>query len=1464
MAQRLINIGVVGNDGTGDSIREAFRQTNQNFTELYALFGIGGEFNFTDLDDGPSELGQNKIPVSNSEGSRLLMKSLIGGTAIDITQTDTSITISSEASKVYNDTAPRLYNSMDANGKAIINLKYPLDPLTQEGIAFYTSLKNQYELSGTLSEVAGTIAANKQFVEDTVNNATCSIINLYVATTGTDTSTSPYKGRSKAFAFRSIRAASAYAKTLVDAYTRSLSSFKNTLTYTFNDVIDNVTIDAIVLNQNEIEITIVDGPIDQGIYPNNMLLPGKYLRGKTSNALAILKSYDSVAANTKIYAQVVSGTFVEDEELEYGYSRNSLHITIHVESGTYEEEFPIVVAENVTIIGDENNVVIVPTDTTISSDLYFYRSTTFDGLTIGSTVYHNHYDGLENYQVDAFLLNNGSIIKNLTLKESNAFLAVLDPGAIILYTYPQVINCKTIAKTTNNKNFAGGVYADGFAGRVPFTVVGKTSNTELTVINVNKSPNVQTLFSYLNSLYKVDNVIIDGDGSGTVYLNSVTPYSSTISVSFTPYFETAGEKTIIVKNCDFYNDYGYGVIANNGSKCVVIDTNTEFCFVGLGSFNGGNITSEGSTSSFGIYGLYARGYNTYIPTNTAKLTDNSIQKAVIYRPNDNGSTYKDTNANFGAQGASKFVIINYDYVPYPGSEVEIYHSTAGRTYYNIAFVELTTDTGSLANPTKMAICYLNSIGNEKVLAETLVDGKYVLIRNKKTVKVQELSDSFEVKGTVACRLNTGSEYYSLTSLSTAYYLDKVRTDSGYGTKETLGSGIKLIHITNELYYIPVTVISASGTEVIINQLSSYLASKIIGYQLCYLTTNGNTQVSTTIDQYTESSGVYKLIVANTVSSFSGVVYCGPKAHTVQVPELFNIYYNASTIIAQSHTFNNIGSGGIVSSNIPNDILGDPVTSLIDPNLLTSTSNTYELEGGRIYSTGMDLDGNYNIGNVISIDQKSKNVSFLHDTSIKNINGFGFTTGAVVNEFSTDDSFASNRNNVIPTESAIRTYIDRRLGLTHNQTLTTSNLVIAQGFIARSGQLAMLGNLDLGSYKITNLATPVLNTDGANKYYVDDKAQIRKLSDTNISNLQNNNILLYYNNKWNNASVIGDVSVSTNDGRTAYFTLESGVITNDNVATNANISYTKLNLRLASTAQTGVCYFNNSHFEVNEFGRVSLLNQAEYDPNSLLGNLDTITAAPEFVTFSDAVLYGDGLQHGLFNDPLAAIGSKGLMTVVQTGPGFVNTYEITKYSVEATANYIVQRDSVGAIKANSLYLNTSKVLNYNNGTLELFTPGALKFMSAYGTSVNSSTISLSGQFVLTAGSTFQATYADIAEYYEADGEYTPGTVMIFGGTKEVTLSTLYADSRVAGVVTEHPSYVLNTTCRLPRACVALTGKVKVNVTGKVKKGDILITSNVPGYAISNKVKLEPGIIIGKALEDHEADGRGTIYASIMRS
>jgi len=133
----------------------------------------------------------------------------------------------------------------------------------------------------------------------------------------------------------------------------------------------------------------------------------------------------------------------------------------------------------------------------------------------------------------------------------------------------------------------------------------------------------------------------------------------------------------------------------------------------------------------------------------------------------------------------------------------------------------------------------------------------------------------------------------------------------------------------------------------------------------------------------------------------------------------------------------------------------------------------------------------------------------------------------------------------------------------------------------------------------------------------------------------------------------------------------------------------------------------------------------------------------------------------------------------------------------------------------------------------------------------------------SGVAAQAKFADLAEMYVADADYEPGTVLVFGGEHEVTLCTIKGDTRVAGVVSTDPAYLMNSHQVGDNVAeVALTGRVPCKVIGRVRKGDMLVTSAVPGYAIVNNTPTV-GTVIGKAIENKDDEGRGVIEVVVGR-
>ena len=198
------------------------------------------------------------------------------------------------------------------------------------------------------------------------------------------------------------------------------------------------------------------------------------------------------------------------------------------------------------------------------------------------------------------------------------------------------------------------------------------------------------------------------------------------------------------------------------------------------------------------------------------------------------------------------------------------------------------------------------------------------------------------------------------------------------------------------------------------------------------------------------------------------------------------------------------------------------------------------------------------------------------------------------------------------------------------------------------------------------------------------------------------------------------------------------------------------------------------------------------------------------------------------------------------------------------------DGVASISKKTLFYNESHIFYTQNGlskspiqTGSIIAEGSVTTTGLVAGG-GGGTATVSGIFTLNVGARFQATYADLAEYYEGDLEYAVGTVLVFGGDKEVTVSNIQGDHRVAGVVSENAGYVMNIACPGLKNLVALQGRVPCKVVGKIEKGDLMITSRISGVAISANGKADAGTIIGKALESYNSDHIGTIEIAVGRA
>ena len=129
-----------------------------------------------------------------------------------------------------------------------------------------------------------------------------------------------------------------------------------------------------------------------------------------------------------------------------------------------------------------------------------------------------------------------------------------------------------------------------------------------------------------------------------------------------------------------------------------------------------------------------------------------------------------------------------------------------------------------------------------------------------------------------------------------------------------------------------------------------------------------------------------------------------------------------------------------------------------------------------------------------------------------------------------------------------------------------------------------------------------------------------------------------------------------------------------------------------------------------------------------------------------------------------------------------------------------------------------------------------------------------------GVSTQARYADLAENYQADAAYAPGTVLEFGGENEVTVAE-DGTRRVAGVVSTDPAHLMNGSLTGTNVvAVALQGRVPCRVRGTIRKGDMLVSAG-SGFARPD-TSPQIGSVIGKALENFSGT-EGTIEVVVGR-
>lgn len=183
-----------------------------------------------------------------------------------------------------------------------------------------------------------------------------------------------------------------------------------------------------------------------------------------------------------------------------------------------------------------------------------------------------------------------------------------------------------------------------------------------------------------------------------------------------------------------------------------------------------------------------------------------------------------------------------------------------------------------------------------------------------------------------------------------------------------------------------------------------------------------------IDDY-----VYKVLTATVLAGVPGNyrirLVIAKTLGTDETPEHdteITIRQQYSQVRLTNHDFLDIGLGNFEQTNYPDTLFPNGT-------VLAPQDEVKEAEGGRVFYTSSDQDGNFRVGELFAVEQSTGTVTIsadffelqgLEELALGGISVGG--SGVVIREFSTDPLFIADSNNIVPTQAAIKAFIGRRI------------------------------------------------------------------------------------------------------------------------------------------------------------------------------------------------------------------------------------------------------------------------------------------------------------------------------------------------------------------------------------------------------------------------------------------------------
>ncbi len=655
--------------------------------------------------------------------------------------------------------------------------------------------------------------------------------------------------------------------------------------------------------------------------------------------------------------------------------------TIRVQAGTYEETFPIRVPPQVTLLGDSLRATKLEPSAGNSTEV----------LTVGTV---------------------GANDASRTPGTYSNVLATATSGSGVGLRVTVVIDgSSTITVTPTH----GGCYfAVGDTISIPDNLLGSGGGAALTAAVASvKANNVTSMFLVNNANY-ISFMTMQGmttganvvalDPSGAIstaspYIHNCTSVNTgTTGMMIDGLAHTSGNKSMVANDFTQINTDGKGVSVINGGRAELVSVFTYYCDKGFNTESGGTIRALNCSNAYGEYGAFATGVSATetadeVQVRGGQIRFQNLQGNIATATVAEGDTL--TGAVSGATATAIDVVQSTRKIKVEGGNGKFFSpgetvNVTGGSSYNFKVSVTATDLTDAATKTITGATAANPV---------VITSNGHGLNNGNKIVISGVVGMTQLNGNTYYVQNATTNTFSLSSNTDPAVVTNV-DGSGYTAYGSAGTITPKIPTTGQ-----------TGFLFEVDSISTLLSSAtavVVGSNL----------------QFAGDSQYYRVTaVTNTDTTNKQAKLAITPERTAFAPDNteIDITKNFSNIRLTGHDFLSIGTGSFTDTNYPNSV---GQTQPYD-----QSREATEQSGGRVYYTSTDQLGNFRVGSQFKIDQATGTATLNADafdlsglTELQ-LGSIGAQIGATINEFSTDGTLAGNSDTAVPTEQAVKTYVD---------------------------------------------------------------------------------------------------------------------------------------------------------------------------------------------------------------------------------------------------------------------------------------------------------------------------------------------------------------------------------------------------------------------------------------------------------